>query len=58
MHDLQFESENGVNVKFRCLNCGDEINFNKPGVGEPCPEKIEGEWVAPENPEQWMGPCE
>lgn len=57
-HDLQFESENGVNVMFRCLNCGEPIGFNKPGIGTPCPERIEGLWVAPIDADLYMGPCE
>ena len=57
MHDLQFESENGVNVMFCCLNCGEVISFNKPGIGVPAAVKVAGAWNPAKDPEQWLGPC-
>ena len=47
-----------MNANFRCLNCGLEIGFNKPGTGQPSALKVAGVWAAPREPEQWLGPCE
>lgn len=57
-HNLSFNYETTDDVVFLCLNCGKEIGFNKVGLGTPCAENVNGEWIHPENPETWMGNCE
>ena len=57
MHNLIYIDETATDVNFQCSVCDAVIGFNKPGIGNPCPENLAGEWVAPANPEQWMGNC-
>ena len=57
MHALQFEAEQESQVVFRCTKCGEPIGFVKPGFGEPAAQLIDGAWHTPDNPDQWMAPC-
>jgi hypothetical protein len=57
MHKLNFKEIVGNDVIFECELCGNIIGFNKEGVGEPSAKEVDGVWVHPENPEQWMGEC-
>lgn len=57
-HALIFSEETETDVVFQCANCGAVIGFNKPDIGEPSPSLVNGEWQPPENPDQWMSPCE
>lgn len=57
MHSLIFKELTENDVIFECEKCGSVIGFNKEGIGEPCAKLINGAWVYPENPDQWMGGC-
>lgn len=57
-HVLAPESESEHGVVFRCAVCSAVCEFVKPDFGSPSPtQPPEGGWLAPENPDQWMGPC-
>lgn len=51
------ESDTEHGVTFRCTKCNAPIEFVHPAFGEPNPVQTDSGWVPPENPEQWMGPC-
>jgi len=56
-HVLIYTDEDPQDVHFVCTICGTPIQFNRPGIGTPCPEKINGMWVAPECADIYMRPC-
>lgn len=56
-HNLVVESDAEHGVTFRCTKCNAPIEFVHPAFGEPNPVQTDTGWVPPENPEQWMGPC-
>lgn len=57
MHELAFDHETELDAVFVCSKCGTPIGFNKSETSEPHAEQVAGTWVYPENPEQWMAPC-
>lgn len=57
-HSLVFQEETATDVVFRCVHCNRIIGFNKPGVGEPAAELVDGQWAHPPNPDQWMELCD
>ncbi len=57
MHALVFDHETDTDAVFRCTECGALIGFNKAETSEPRAVKVGADWTAPENPDQWMGPC-
>lgn len=66
-HNLLYQRETGAEVVFKCSACSVEIGFASPGLGEPfasLPEPklprdpLTNEWQTPENPDQWMTPCD
>lgn len=57
-HALEFDHETATDVVFYCPKCQNVIGFNKQGIGEPCAtgDAVTG-FIPPDNPDQWMGPC-
>lgn len=56
-HTLVYVSDDSVNAIFRCSTCGEEIQFNLPGIGEPSAVPSGDTYTTPDNPDQWMSPC-
>lgn len=56
MHTLAFTSETPDDATFTCTGCGEVINFNKEGIGEPCATLVNGAWVPPVDYATWMKP--
>lgn len=53
-HTLVFSSETANDINFTCIICGEVIGFNKPTVGSPSPSLVNGVWVPPSTPDEWM----
>jgi hypothetical protein len=58
MHEIIFDHEEGNDAVFKCIKCNAPIGFNKEGIGDPSAKFVDGVWVAPENYNDWMSPCE
>lgn len=59
-HVLEFTTDtygDGTQVLFTCSVCQKEIAFARQGDGEPFATSVDGQWLHPANPEQWLGPC-
>ena len=57
-HNLAYTHSTETDHVFACITCGQVIGFNKAGVGEQHAEEIDGVFVAPPFPDQWMTPCQ
>ena len=58
MHTLQYVGKSDTDATFECTTCATTINFNLPGVGDPCAIDLQdGTYAPPDNPDQWMSPC-
>ena len=57
-HSFEYVSETDRGVTFSCTECGTEVEFVKPGTGEPNPVRDGSTWKTPEDPERWTGPCD
>ena len=58
VHALVYTGEDEQNARFTCARCNCTINFNKPGVGQPCAIADGEAWQHPDCPDQWMTACE
>lgn len=56
-HELTFHEETATDAVFRCVYCNRIVGFNKLGIGEPAAEFVNDRWVHPQDPDQWMEPC-
>lgn len=57
VHNLVFVEETENDAVFQCVICGQKIDFNKPGIGEPSAVKTDGGWAAPEGYEVYLDKC-
>jgi len=57
MHSFIFETEEEIDIDFRCEKCGVLLEFNKPPYGEPHAVFNGTSWETPSNPDLWIGPC-
>lgn len=49
------DTEHGV--MYQCTACKLLCEFVHPTFGEPNALYLAGEWIPPDGPEKWMGPC-
>ena len=56
-HVLEYLSEDENIVTFKCSKCQTQINFVKPGLGEPNPVKTETSWEPNPNFMESMNEC-
>jgi hypothetical protein len=57
-HTLVYQSTNGVEALFECSDCGREIAFVIPGLGEPAAVPAGDGWAPPEGAEYYLEACE
>ena len=57
-HNLVFSHVTDTDAVFICGTCAQVIGFNEVGIGEPAAIEVNGVWQHPQNPDQWMTPCE
>lgn len=57
-HALALDLVDAVQVCFLCSRCQTKVCFSKPGTGEPAAAQDPGgQWLPPENYQQWMQTC-
>lgn len=56
-HAMKYVTNEGATATFVCLKCGKPCNFALPGQGEPAALSVADGYVVPQDPEQWIGPC-
>lgn len=45
-------------VVFQCSDCGAQVEFKKPGYGEPAAVEVQSDlWNAPEGADSYLDPC-
>ena len=56
-HNFECFDETPEVIKCRCTVCGVEVDFVKPGCGEPAAELVDGQWRCPDVAKDYVGPC-
>lgn len=57
MHNFIYDHETLEDAVFLCSKCGQELGFNKEGLGEPHATPNGMAWDIPADHDQYIGPC-
>lgn len=57
-HVLVADHDTALGVMFKCSICDAVCEFqHEPMTPSPVWDVVTSSWLPPENPEEWMGPC-